>query len=86
MLSCSFSVLTPQTGANLHCEWIILLHFHLVSYMMESKYHSQESDSKKSRKTVPIEKKVEVLDHYTKGEVLSDCSLDRTEGEYIAYH
>ncbi|MPC18434.1 hypothetical protein E2C01_011319 [Portunus trituberculatus] len=35
---------------------------------MASKRPSQESDSKKSRKTVTTEKKLKVLDHYTKTE------------------
>ncbi|MPC95139.1 hypothetical protein E2C01_090335 [Portunus trituberculatus] len=50
---------------------MVSLHFHLVFYTMASKLpstSSQESDSKKSRKTVNIEKKLEVLDRYARGE------------------
>ncbi|MPC46809.1 hypothetical protein E2C01_040536 [Portunus trituberculatus] len=85
MISYSLSVLTPQSGANLHCEWIIFLHFHLVSYTMACKHPSRESNSKKSRKTVTNEKKLEVLNCYAT-EDLGDCPSDGTEAEHTAYH
>ncbi|MPC84191.1 hypothetical protein E2C01_078919 [Portunus trituberculatus] len=49
---------------------------------------SQESDSKKLRRTMTIEKEVEVLDRYAKEEKTSviDCPCNRTEGEHITYH
>ncbi|MPC49312.1 hypothetical protein E2C01_043109 [Portunus trituberculatus] len=79
-------VLTPQSGANPHSEWILFLHFHFVSYIMASKLPSEETDSKKSSKTVTIEIKLEVLDPYVRGKDLSDCPCNGIDGEHIAYY